>query len=63
MLLLEDDSKRRSTDGKKTVLLLSKESMEGTANFSDEKLFCLTSMLILVISASLLSNSIRKTVR
>jgi hypothetical protein len=37
--------------------------MGETAKLSDKKLFCLTSMLILVISASLLSNSIRKTVR
>jgi hypothetical protein len=36
MLLLEDDSKRRSTDGKDTVLVLSKDSMEETANLFEE---------------------------
>jgi hypothetical protein len=36
MLLLEDDSKRRSTDGEKTVLVLSKDSMEETANLFEE---------------------------
>jgi hypothetical protein len=36
MLLLEDDSKRRSTDGKEIVLALSNESMEETANLLEE---------------------------
>jgi len=63
MLLLEDDSKRKSTDGKDTVLVLSKESMEETAKLFEEILVRCKSKLLLVISASLLNISIRKTVR
>jgi hypothetical protein len=36
MLLLEDDSKRRSTGGTDAALVLAKESMEETAKLLEE---------------------------